>query len=376
MSDVAGQSGTAGSSHAPARMERLLGYVCEHRGTDLLLTAGALPLVRVDGQLEPVAGEEMLHPDDTDKLVASLLTGEDLETFRARCDLDFAFSWHERARFRANAFMQRGAASLALRMIPSEVPTIDQLGLPAAVHDMVDLASGLILVTGPTGSGKSTTLAAMVNHISRRRRCHILTIEDPIEYVHGHGLGAISQREVGADTESFGRALKSALREDPDVLMVGEIRDLESIDIVLTMAETGHLVLTTLHTNDTAQAIDRLVGVFPGERQDQVRMQLSACLGGVVYQRLIPRIGGGLTGAYEVLAGTHAVRNLIREGNTRQLRNAVTMGRADGMQTLEMHLSQLVAEGRVDHHEAAARSLYPKEIAKRSVAAGAVPAIR
>jgi twitching motility protein PilT len=365
--------GASPMSVAQVRMERLLQYVWDHRGTDLLLTAGALPLIRVDSQLGPVRGEEMLRPQDTEVLVTSLLTPENQDTFRRRRDLDFAFSWNERARFRANAFMQRGSASLSLRMIPSEIPSIADLGLPAAVQKMVDLASGLILVTGPTGSGKSTTLAAMVNHVSRYRRCHILTIEDPIEYLHGHGLGAISQREVGDDTESFARALRSALREDPDVLMVGEIRDLESIDTVLTMAETGHLVFTTLHTNDTAQAIDRLVGVFPGERQDQIRMQLSACLGGVVYQRLIPRVGGGLTGAYEVLAGTHAVRNLIREGNTRQLRNAITMGRSEGMQTLEMHLSWLVSQGFIDHREAAARSLYPNEIVKPVNGAGAVP---
>ena len=229
---------------------------------------------------------------------------------------------------------------------------------------MVESPSGLILVTGPTGSGKSTTLASMVDQVNRPRRCHILTIEDPIEYVHEHGLGAVNQREVGADTDSFARGLRSALREDPDVLMVGEMRDLESIDTVLTMAETGHLVFATLHTNDTSQAIDRLVGVFPGEQQNQARLQLSACLVGVVYQRLIPKIGGGLVAAYEVLAGTHAVRNLIREGKTRQLRNAITMAQGEGMQTLEKHLSRLVADGVVSLEDAMLRSLYPKEIGR------------
>ena len=306
-------------------MQSLLQCLWQRRGTDLLLTAGAMPLIRVDGELGPVPDEEVLRPDDTEELIATLLSPPDLDTFHKHHELDFAFSWRDNARLRGNAFRQRGSASLSLRMIPSQIPSLADLGLPPIVEKMVDLASGLILVTGPTGSGKSTTLAAMIDHVSHKRRCHVLTIEDPIEYLHGHGLGAISQREVGTDTDSFARALRSALREDPDVLMVGEIRDLESIDTVLTMAETGHLVFTTLHTNDTAQAIDRLVGVFPGERQDQVRTQLAACLGGVIYQRLLPRIGGGLTGAYEVMAGTHAVRNLIRDGNTRQLRNAITM---------------------------------------------------
>jgi twitching motility protein PilT len=249
-------------------------------------------------------------------------------------------------------------------VIPWEIPTIDELGLPEVTTGMLDSASGLILVTGPTGSGKSTTLAAMVDYVNRRRPCHILTIEDPIEYVHAHGLGAVNQREVGHDTESFPRALRSALREDPDVLMVGEMRDLESVDTVLTMAETGHLVFATLHTNDTSQAIDRLLSVFPGDRQNQARMQLSASLVGVIYQRLLPKIEGGLVAAYETLVGTHAVRNLIREGNSRQLRNAITMGQGDGMQTLEMHLSRLVADGVVDREEAVLRSLYPKEIAR------------
>jgi len=228
-----------------------------------------------------------------------------------------------------------------------------------------------LLVTGPTGSGKSTTLAAMVDHVNRRRRCHILTIEDPIEYVHKHRNGAVNQREVGRDTESFARGLRAALREAPDVLMVGEMRDLESVETVLTMAETGHLVLAALHTNDTTQAVDRLVGVFPGEQQNQARLQLSASLVGVIYQRLVPRVGGGLVAAFEILAGTHAVRNLIREHNTRQLRNTITMGQGDGMQTLEMHLSRLVSGGVVDREDAVARSLYPKEIARPPAMAGA-----
>jgi twitching motility protein PilT len=345
-------------------MELLLSYLWEKRGTDLHLTAGSPPLVRVDGELHPVPDQPVLKPADTELLASELLDENDRKTFEQQGDVDFAFGFAHMARIRGSVYAQRGSTTLALRMIPSRIPPMAELGLPQAVQHMVDAPSGLILVTGPTGSGKSTTMASMIDHIAHNRFSHILTIEDPIEYVHRHGQGAVNQREVGKDTDSFARGLRSALREDPDVLMVGEMRDLESIDTVLTLAETGHLVIATLHTNDTTQAVDRLVGVFPGEQQNQARLQLSASLVGVIYQRLIPRIDGGLVAAYEVLKGTIAVRNLIRESNTRQLRNAITMGQADGMQTLEMHLSELVANRIIDRDEAVHRSLYPKEIAK------------
>ena len=346
-------------------LELLLSYLWERTGTDLHLTAGSAPLVRVDGELHTVPGQPVLQPADTEAIASVLLDETDRATLAGRGDVDFAFGFDHLARVRGSAYTQRGSTTLALRMIPSLIPSMSDVGLPPVVQRMVDAPSGLILVTGPTGSGKSTTMASMVQHIAATRFSHILTIEDPIEYVHGHAQGAVNQREVGRDTESFARGLRSALREDPDVLMVGEMRDLESIDTVLTLAETGHLVIATLHTNDTTQAVDRLIGVFPGGEQNQARLQLSASLIGVIYQRLIPRVGGGLVAAYEVLAGTHAVRNLIRETNNRQLRNAITMGQSEGMQTLEMHLSQLVADGVVDRDEAVARSLYPKEIAQR-----------
>jgi twitching motility protein PilT len=354
------------SSNPPAAewLELLLSYVWEHRGTDLHLTAGSTPLVRLDGELHAVPDQPVLTAADTETIAAALLDETDRATFLQRGDVDFAFDFDRLARVRGSVFGQRGSTTLALRMIPSRIPRLAELDLPESVQKMVDAPSGLILVTGPTGSGKSTTMASMIDHINDTRACHILTIEDPIEYVHEHGKGAVNQREVGKDTESFARGLRSALREDPDVLMVGEMRDLESVETVLTLAETGHLVIATLHTNDTSQAIDRLVGVFPGEQQNQARLQLSASLVGVVYQRLIPRREGGLIAAYEVLGGTIAVRNLIRESNTRQLRNAITMGQADGMQTLEMHLSELVAAGIIDRDEAVHRSLYPKEIAR------------
>ncbi|MDQ1566335.1 MAG: twitching motility protein PilT [Actinomycetota bacterium] len=345
-------------------LEMLLSYLWERRGTDLHLTAGSAPLVRVDGALHTVPGQPMLKPMDTEAIADTLLGEDDRATFAERGDVDFAFGFNHLARVRGSAFTQRGSTTLALRMIPSKIPSMGDLGLPDAVQRMVDAPSGLILVTGPTGSGKSTTMASMIDHIAATRFSHILTIEDPIEYVHRHGQGALNQREVGKDTDSFARGLRSALREDPDVLMVGEMRDLESIETVLTLAETGHLVIATLHTNDTSQAVDRLVGVFAGDQQNQARLQLSASLVGVVYQRLIPRKDGGLVAAYEVLRGTTAVRNLIRESNTRQLRNAITMSQSEGMQTLEMHLSALVVDGVIDRDEAVHRSLYPKEIAR------------
>ena len=224
--------------------------------------------------------------------------------------------------------------------------------------------SGIIMVTGPTGSGKSTTMAAMIDTINRTRPCHIVTIEDPIEYLHTNQLAAVSQREVGTDTESFERALRSALREDPDVVMVGEIRDLESISFALTIAETGHLVLATMHTNDSAQTIDRIVDVFPSERRTQIQVQLAGTLLAVIYQRLVPKVGAGMVAAYEMMVGVPAVRNLVREGKTRQLRNVVATHRADGMQTLELALDGLVQEGLIDYQTAVDASLYPQDIPK------------
>jgi twitching motility protein PilT len=247
-------------------------------------------------------------------------------------------------------------------MIPFEIPGFAQLGVPPAVERLVELPMGLVIVTGPTGSGKSTTLAAMLDYINRYRRCHIVTIEDPIEYVHANHRSAVSQREVGTDTESFDRALRSVLREDPDVLLVGEMRDQESIATTLTIAETGHLVFATLHTNDSAQALDRIVDIFPSDRRDQVQVQLASTLEGVVYQRLVPRIGGGLVAAYEVLIANHAIKNLIREGKTRQMRNVIATHQSEGMQTLEMGLNELMMSGLIDYEAALRVSFYPKEL--------------
>jgi len=334
----------------------------ESRGTDLLLTAGAPPLIRVDGEMRPVTGGGMFTPISVEQIVKRIV-GQDLVTrYEAERELDFAFSWRERARLRCNAFHQRDTCALSLRIIPFEIPGFAQLGIPPSVENLVELPMGLVIVTGPTGSGKSTTLAAMIDYINRYRRCHIVTIEDPIEYVHANHRSAVSQREVGSDTESFGRALRSVLREDPDVLLVGEMRDQESIATTLTIAETGHLVFATLHTNDSAQALDRIVDIFPSDRRDQIQVQLASTLEGVIYQRLVPRIGGGLVAAYEVLLANHAVRNLVREGKTRQLRNVVSTHQSEGMQTLEMGLNALLNEELIDYETALRVSLYPKEV--------------
>jgi twitching motility protein PilT len=341
-----------------------LDEVWNARGTDLLLTAGTPPLIRVDGEMQPVTGGETLSIERVRQLVHDVVGEENLARYAEEREIDFAFSWKEQARLRCNAFHQREACALALRIIPYEIPGFGDLGIPPVVERLVNLPMGLVIVTGPTGSGKSTTLAAMLDYINQHRRCHIVTIEDPIEYVHGHRNAAVEQRQVGSDTRSFERALRSVLREDPDVLLVGEMRDLESIATTLTIAETGHLVFATLHTNDSAQALDRIVDSFPSDRRDQIQIQLASTLEGVVYQRLLPMIGGGLVAAYEVLMANHAVRNLIREGKTRQLRNVITTHQSEGMQTLEMALTALVMEGVIDYESALKVSLFPKELGK------------
>jgi len=348
-----------------ARVSRLLGNLWELGATDLILTVGAPPLMRLNGELMPFNGDLPLTAEDTASMLASILSGQNRPAFTdGDRELDFSFTWEDKARIRGNAYRQRGNVAVALRLIPHEIPSFDWLGVPDPVRKWADLRRGLVFVTGPTGGGKSTTLASIIDWINKNRRVHIITIEDPIEYVHTHGMSAVDQREVGDDTDSFSDALRSALREDPDVLLVGEMRDLESIRFALTIAETGHLVFATLHTNDVAQALDRIVDVFPPEQQPQIRVQLANTLSGICYQRLLPRLDGGLVAAYEVMVANSAVRNLVREGKTNQLRNVLVTGQQDGMQTLEMSLSALVRDGLVSYDEALAVSLYPKELAK------------
>lgn len=340
-------------------------------GSDLLLTVGARPQIRVHGSLAPVQRSGILDDSAVDHLLGELLSTEEMATVRSGIEYDFSFSWRNLGRVRGNAFYQQGHPAVALRLIPQVVPAMSDLRLPPVLSEIVTRHQGLVLVTGPTGSGKSTTIASMINQINADRACHIVTIEDPIEFVHLHQRSIVSQREVGRDTESFSHALRSVLREDPDVVLVGEMRDLESIRFALTIAETGHLVFATLHTNDTSQALSRIVDVFPGDQQTQIRVQLGAALTSLVYQRLIPRIGGGMVAAYEVLVANAAVRNLIKESKIHQLRNTLTMGGKEGMVSFEQSLSQLVQTGQVRYEDAVARSLFPREIEVRPGLRGA-----
>jgi twitching motility protein PilT len=345
-------------------VDSLLDELWSAGGTDLHYTVGAPPLGRIDGALRALGAGSRVSSIDTEILARGLVSEGQWKALEAGDDLDFAMDWRGEARVRGNIYRQRGALAVAMRMIPRRVPTMEALGLPASVQEFAKLDSGLVLVTGPTGSGKSTTLAAVIDEINRTRAVHVLTIEDPIEYLHDHHLAMVNQREVGTDSPTFGAALRSALREDPDVILVGEMRDLESIRFTLTLAETGHLVFATLHTNDTAQAVDRMIDVFPGDQQEQIRVQLAQTLSGVVFQRLVPKIGGGQTAAYEVLLATAAVRNLILEARPNQLRNQIVTGTRGGMQTLEMSLDALVKSGAVNYDEAVARAAFPRDIAR------------
>jgi twitching motility protein PilT len=342
-------------------LDAMLGAVTERRGTDMLLTCGSAPLIRVDGSLQPAPELAALDDDAMERVLRTLLDESQRTQLETDRDVDFAFSF-QAARFRGNAFFQRGRRAIALRLMHGRIPTFDEIGLPRPIRDLARLKQGLILFTGPTGSGKSTSLAALVDAINATRPCHIITIEDPIEYLHTNRKALVHQREIGIDAHSFERALRAALREDPDVVLVGEMRDLESIAITLTLAETGHLVMSSLHTNDAPQALDRIVDVFPAERQGQIRLQLASVLTAVVAQRLVPRIGGGLVATYEVLIATSAVSNLIREGKTRQLRNAMQMALAAGNQTIEMSLNALVAAGTISPEAALAAAFVPHEI--------------
>jgi twitching motility protein PilT len=330
-------------------IDSMLATVWDRAGTDLLLVPGASPFVRVDGLLVPLPDQAVLTASDTERIVRSMIDHEQFDALAADRQIDFSFD----------------SIGLSLRIIPYQIPSFDELGLPPIVDHLVDQPQGLVLVTGPTGSGKSTTLAAMIDVINERHAKHIITIEEPLEYVHKHKRSAVTQREVGRDCWSFDDALHAALREDPDVILLGEMRDLESIQTALTLAETGHLIFSTLHTNDAAMAMDRIVDVFPPGQQNQIRVQLSGALSAVISQRLLRRNEGGRCAAFEVLTATYAVRALVRDGKSAQLRNAISTGTEHGMQTLESNLSELVAGGVVDHEEACRISMHPNEVKRR-----------
>jgi len=343
-------------------LESLLAATVNSGASDLHLTVGRPATARRDGVLVSFENVPVLTGDEIDRMIFSLLDERKVEELRRDRQVDFSFGVNGLGRFRANAFRQRGNLSLALRVVPFRVRTLEELGAPAACTTLLNKPYGIVLVVGPTGSGKSTTLAAMVDRINETKPVHILTIEDPVEYLHHHKMAMVNQREVGTDVDSFPDGLKSALREDPDVVLLGEMRDLDSISIALSLAETGHLVFATLHTNDAAQALDRIIDVFPSERRDQIQIMLAGALQGVVSQRLLPSIGGGRVAGYEVMVANEAIRNLVREGKSRQMRNMISTGAGEGMQTIEMDLARLVASNLVSMEVAMASSAYPKEV--------------
>ena len=322
--------------------------VVDRRASDLHLTAGAPPMVRVRGRLVPLDAYPALTPTDTREIVYSILSNSQRQRFENNWQLDFAYQIPGRARFRVNAYFQRSAVGAAFRLIPFEITPLESLGLPAAVAEFAKRPRGLVLVTGPTGSGKSTTLASLVDVINESREEHIMTIEDPIEFLHQHKKCIVNQRELGSDATSFSEALKAALRQDPDVILVGEMRDLETIGTAITAAETGHLVFATLHTQDTPQTIDRIIDVFPSGQQAQVRAQLSVALQGIMTQMLLPTAdGAGRCVAAEILVPTPAVRNLIREAKSHQIYSVLQTGASHGMQTMDAALAQLVHAGKI-----------------------------
>ncbi len=367
-------SATPSDTHAPqgatpprpalTDMRELFEMAFARKASDIHVTEHATPMLRIDGSLEPTPLAPLTRAA-TKRLIYSLLADRQKAQFERELELDFSIEVQGLGRYRVNVHMQRGSVEAALRLVPSRIPPLHELGLPAVVADLTRKASGLVLVTGPTGVGKTTTMAAMVNLINHERRHNIVIIEDPIEYVHKNYLSIIKQREVYADTKSFSAALIRALRQDPNVIVVGEMRDLETIGTALTAAETGHLVLATLHTPDAAQTVDRILDVFPPHRQDEVKIQLSDCLQGVIAQQLLPRSDGpGRVLAYEIMVGTAAVRNLIREHATDQILTALQTGSAHGMCTMDACVKGLYDRKVISYETAASRMKNPQELAR------------
>ncbi|MBL0220916.1 MAG: type IV pilus twitching motility protein PilT [Myxococcales bacterium] len=340
------------SSHVS--IPALLDFAVSQQASDLHLSAGEPPMLRVHGEMFRV-DMPALSAEETHRLIFDVMNDAQRRTFQDKLEADFAFTLDDTRRFRVNVFAQNRGEGAVFRTIPHKIPRFDELGLPPVLRDLCDEEKGLVLVTGPTGSGKSTTLAAMIDYLNETMAGHILTLEDPIEFVHRPKRSLINQREVGAQTHSFGAALRSALREDPDVILVGELRDLETISLALTAAETGHLVFATVHTSSAAKTVDRLVDVFPPVQQAQVRTMVSESLLGVCTQMLLQKVGGGRAAALEILVGTPAVRNLIREGKTHQIPSAMQVGSKAGMQTMEAAVMDLVTRGVVSVEEAKKR---------------------
>jgi twitching motility protein PilT len=343
---------SGGDSRGRLNLRSLLQEMIDKEASDLHITAGERPKIRIDGEITDSSVDHILSPKDTLQLAYSVLTEAQKKRFELEDELDFSFGIQNLARFRGNVFKQRGCVAMVLRMIPFSVRTFDELGLPPIVARLAEKPRGLILVTGPTGSGKSTTLAAVIDKINKERRSHIITVEDPIEFIHRHQNCIVNQREIGTDTKTFASALKYALREDPDVILVGEMRDLETIAAALTIAETGHLVLATLHTNSAAESINRIIDVFPHNQQSQVRAQLAFVLEGVITQCLLPRARGkGRVMACEIMVATPAIRALIRDDKIHQIYSALQSGKKHGMQTMVDALYQLYMNREVTKEE-------------------------
>ncbi len=342
----------------PARVDDFLNEIAIAQASDLFLSAGSPVQARITGDLRVLGDGHVLTAEETAELVLPLIPAKSRASFNDGHDVDFSFSWGTETRVRANAFHQKGEPAIVLRLMPREIPDFVTLGLPHSVRDFAELHRGLVLVTGPTGSGKTTTLASIVDHINKNRRVHIITIEDPIEYEHRSRLALVNQRAVGEDTPSFADALRSAVREAPDVVLVGELRDRESMQAAMTLAEVGHLVFATLHTNDTSQAVDRIIDSFPGGEQSQIRAQFANCLTAIVHQRLLPRTDVGRVAAFEVMIATAPIRNLIREDRVPQLRNQLITGQNVGMMTLEMSLKHLCGGGFISYETAAAQTTH------------------
>ncbi len=334
------------------RIESLLEECIKRDASDLHIQVGLPPILRIDGELVKISSVPVLRPEDVEMLIFSTLDEAQRKILIRDKEFDYSFAFGELGRFRANAFHERGNLACAFRLIPTKILSVAELGLPAVVESFADYPRGLVLVTGPTGSGKSTTLAAIVDKINREKAVHILTIEDPIEFTHKSQKSVVVQREVHYDTFSFSAALRSALREDPDVVLLGEMRDLETISSAITIAETGHLVLATLHTNSAAQSVDRMIDVFPSHQQPQIRSQLSNILMAICAQRLVPAIGGGRIAAAEIMIANSAIRALIRDGKTHQIDSMIQTGASAGMQTMDSTLAKLVRSGTITYNDA------------------------